>query len=100
MGKKAIQFGGGNIGRGFVAAFLHDAGYEVVIIDVMDNVINSLQNTSSYQVTEVSEQGENTKTVSNYRAINSKTHESDVVKEVTTADVVTCAVGPNVLKFI
>jgi mannitol-1-phosphate 5-dehydrogenase len=100
MGKKAIQFGGGNIGRGFVAAFLHDAGYEVVIIDVMDNVINSLQNTPSYQVTEVSEKGESTKTVSNYRAINSKTHEQDVVKEVATADVVTCAVGPNVLKFI
>ena len=100
MGKKAIQFDGGNIGRGFVAEFLHEAGYEVVFIDVMDKVITSLQNTPSYQVTEVSEEGENTKTITNYRAINSKTNESDVIKEVSTADVVTCAVGPNVLKFI
>lgn len=100
MGKKAIHFGGGNIGRGFVAEFLHTAGYEVVFIDVMDNIISALQNTKSYQVIEVSESGETTKTITNYRAINSKTHEQDVIQEIATADVVTCAVGPNVLKFI
>lgn len=100
MGKKAIQFGGGNIGRGFIAGFLHEASYEVVFIDVMDNVISALDNSSSYEITEVSEEGEVTKTVSNYRAINSKTHEQDVIKEVSTADIVTCAVGPNVLKLI
>jgi mannitol-1-phosphate 5-dehydrogenase len=100
MEKKAIHFGGGNIGRGFVAEFLHSAGFEVVFVDVMDSIINSLQNTKSYQVTEVSEEGESTKTITNYRAINSKTHESDVIKEIATAEVVTCAVGPNILKFI
>ncbi|KAJ5502440.1 Dehydrogenase multihelical [Penicillium fimorum] len=100
MEKKAIHFGGGNIGRGFVAEFLHVAGYEVVFVDVMDSVINSLQETKSYQVTEVSDEGESTKTITNYRAINSKTHESDVIKEISTASIVTCAVGPNILKFI
>lgn len=100
MGKKAIQFGGGNIGRGFVAEFLHEAGYEVVFIDVVDKIIDALKSTLSYEVTEVSEEGEKTKTITNYRAINSKTNEEDVVKEIGTADVVTCAVGPNVLKFI
>lgn len=100
MGKKAVHFGGGNIGRGFVAEFLHESGFEVVFIDVMDNIIDALKNTPSYQVTEVSEVGETTKTIHNYRAINSKKNEGDVVKEIATADVVTCAVGPNVLKFI
>ncbi|KAJ5474370.1 hypothetical protein N7475_003936 [Penicillium sp. IBT 31633x] len=100
MEKKAVHFGGGNIGRGFVAEFLHEAGYEVVFVDVMDSIITSLQNTKSYQVTEVSDEGESTKTITNYRAINSKTHESDVIKEISTAAVVTCAVGPNILKFI
>lgn len=98
--KKAVQFGGGNIGRGFIAEFLHESGYEVVFIDVMDNVISALQNSKSYEITEISEQGEFKKTISSYRAINSKTNEADVVKEVSTADIVTCAVGPNVLKFI
>ncbi|PLB37750.1 mannitol-1-phosphate 5-dehydrogenase [Aspergillus candidus] len=100
MGKKAIQFGGGNIGRGFVGEFLHAAGFEVVFVDVVDSVIEALQNASSYEVTEVSAEGESTKVITNYRAINSKTHESDVIQEIATADIVTCAVGPRVLKFI
>jgi len=29
MGLKAVHFGGGNIGRGFVAEKLHESGYEV-----------------------------------------------------------------------
>jgi len=99
-GKKSIHFGGGNIGRGFVGEFLHQAGYEVVFVDVVDPLINSLQSTPSYTVTEVGEEGSKTTTVDNYRAINSKTDEAKVVEEIATADIVTCAVGPNILKFI
>lgn len=100
MGKKAIQFGGGNIGRGFVAEFLHESGYEVVFVDVVPQVIDSLNSNKTYEVTEISEEGEKTKTITNYRALSSKTQEPEVVKEIATADVVTCAVGPNILKFI
>ncbi|OAX82005.1 mannitol-1-phosphate 5-dehydrogenase [Emergomyces africanus] len=100
MGKKAVHFGGGNIGRGFVAEFLHESGYEVVFVDVMDSVIKSLQETPSYTVTEISEEGEQKKVITNYRAINSQHNLDDVIKEISTADVVTCAVGPNILKFI
>lgn len=100
MGKKAIQFGGGNIGRGFVGEFLHQSGYEVVFVDVVQQVIDSLNTNKTYEVTEISEEGEKTKTITNYRALSSKTQEAEVVKEIATADVVTCAVGPNILKFI
>ncbi|KAI9851085.1 MAG: hypothetical protein M1838_004517 [Thelocarpon superellum] len=100
MGKKAVHFGAGNIGRGFVAEFLHRGGYEVVFADVMETIINALQSTPSYKVTEIGAEGEHTFEITNYRAINSKTHETDVIKEITTADLVTCAVGPNILKFI
>jgi mannitol-1-phosphate/altronate dehydrogenase len=44
-GKKGVHFGGGNIGRGFVAEFLHNSGFEVVFVDVMDNLIETLQKT-------------------------------------------------------
>jgi mannitol-1-phosphate 5-dehydrogenase len=98
--KKAVHFGGGNIGRGFVAEFLHNSGYEVVFVDVMDSIIDQLQNTESYTVTEIGDDGERQFTIDHYRAINSK-HELDkVVHEIATADVVTCAVGPNILKFV
>lgn len=96
----AVHFGGGNIGRGFVAEFLHFSGYEVVFLDVVDDLINNLQATKSYTVTEVGPDGEHEKKIDNYRAINSKHNEADAVKEIAEADVVTCAVGPNILKFI
>ncbi|KAH8728993.1 mannitol-1-phosphate 5-dehydrogenase [Phaeosphaeriaceae sp. PMI808] len=98
--KKAVHFGGGNIGRGFVAEFLHNAGFEVVFVDVMDSIIEALQKQSSYTVTEIGDDGEREFTIDHYRAINSK-HEMDkVIQEIASADVVTCAVGPNILKFV
>ena len=40
MTKKAVHFGAGNIGRGFVACFLHEAGYQVVFADVVDALVD------------------------------------------------------------
>jgi mannitol-1-phosphate 5-dehydrogenase len=66
----------------------------------MDSIIEQLQKNKSYKVIQVGAEGEEESEITNYRAINSKTHEADVINEIVTADVVTCSVGPNVLKFI
>ncbi|PTB41815.1 hypothetical protein M441DRAFT_139215 [Trichoderma asperellum CBS 433.97] len=100
MGKKAVHFGAGNIGRGFVACFLHNSGYEVVFADVNGDLIDKINATPSYRVIEVGSEGTSESTITNYRAINSRTHEEELVEEIRTADVVTCSVGPNILKFI
>ncbi len=99
MAKTAVHFGAGNIGRGFVAQFLHESGYEVVFADVSEELIGALQSRDSYEVIEVGE-GAQTKTVDNYRAINSKTHEADVIAEIAAADIVTTAVGARILQFV
>ncbi|KAF2805472.1 uncharacterized protein BDZ99DRAFT_466462 [Mytilinidion resinicola] len=98
--KKAVHFGGGNIGRGFVAEFLHKSGYEVVFVDVMESIIDALQANKHYTVTEIGEDGEHSFDIDHYRAINSRKEMPKVIEEIATADVVTCAVGPNVLKFV
>lgn len=98
--KKAVHFGAGNIGRGFVACFLHNSGYEVVFADVMDKVVDQLNAQNGYKVIEVGTEGTTENTITNYRAVNSKTHPDQLVDEIATADVVTCSVGPNILKFI
>ena len=54
----------------------------------MDSIIEQLQKNKSYQVIELGAEGEKTNTISNYRAINSKTHEADVIKEIEEADIV------------
>ncbi len=97
---KAVHFGGGNIGRGFIAELFHKTGYEIIFVDVVDSLIEQIQKTPSYTVTELSEEGERKFEIKNYRAINSKHDEPAVVKEISESDVVTCAVGPNILKFI
>jgi mannitol-1-phosphate 5-dehydrogenase len=96
---KAVHFGAGNIGRGFVGLVLHNAGYEVVFVDVNAELIDALAASSSYLVREVGA-GASTSTVDNYRAINSATNEADVVAEIAEADIVTTAVGPNILRFV
>ena len=96
----AIHFGGGNIGRGFVAEFHYLTGYEVVFVDVVDSLLEKLNTIKSYNVIEISDEGESVKTITNYRALSSKTQEAEVVDEISKAVLVTCAVGPNVLKFI
>ncbi|MFJ6313972.1 mannitol-1-phosphate 5-dehydrogenase [Pseudarthrobacter oxydans] len=96
---KAVHFGAGNIGRGFVGLLLHDAGYEVVFADVAEELIAQLAAANSYSVHEV---GENpaVRTVNNFRALNSTTQEAELIGEIATADIVTTAVGPHILKFV
>ncbi|QYH35371.1 mannitol-1-phosphate 5-dehydrogenase [Salinibacterium sp. M195] len=96
---KAVHFGAGNIGRGFVGLILHKAGYEIVFADVAAELIDSLAAADSYQVHEVGAEPR-TETVNNFRALNSASNEADVIAEIATADMVTTAVGPNILKFV
>jgi mannitol-1-phosphate 5-dehydrogenase len=97
--QKAVHFGAGNIGRGFVGLLLHNAGYELVFADVNAEIIDALAASDSYTVTEVGE-GATEWTVDNYRALNSATSEDAVIAEIATAAIVTTAVGPNILKFV
>ncbi|MDO7883305.1 mannitol-1-phosphate 5-dehydrogenase [Antiquaquibacter soli] len=97
--RTAVHFGAGNIGRGFVAQFLHESGYEVVFADVSEELIGALQKQPSYRVLEVGE-GAQDRVVDGYRAINSKTHEADVIAEIANAEIVTTAVGARILQFV
>lgn len=97
--KKAVHFGAGNIGRGFVGLILHDAGYELVFADVAAPLIDALAAAESYTVHEVGDGGRD-RVVDGFRALNSATQEDAVRDEIATADVVTTAVGPTILRFI
>lgn len=99
MAATAVHFGAGNIGRGFVAQFLHESGYEVVFADVSEELIGALQTQPSYRVIEVGEGGREL-VVDGYRAINSSTNEAGVIAEIAVADIVTTAVGARILRFV
>lgn len=61
---------------------------KMVFVDVMDSIIEQLQKTKEYTVTEIGGEGEKVNKITNYRAINSKTHEKDVIDEIASADLV------------
>ena len=96
---KAVHFGAGNIGRGFVGLLLHEGGYELVFSDVSAPLVAAINAASEYTVHEVGEGGTD-KTVTGFRAIDSSTDAETLVDEIATADVVTTAVGPTILKFV
>lgn len=95
----AVHFGAGNIGRGFIGLLLHEAGYDVVFSDVNTALIHLLNSTPSYRVIEAGAGGVE-KVVTGYRGIDSSADPDALVAAIASAEVVTTAVGPNVLKFV
>ncbi|MFT4213985.1 MAG: mannitol-1-phosphate 5-dehydrogenase [Microbacterium sp.] len=96
---KAVHFGAGNIGRGFVGLLLHEGGYELVFSDVAAALVDAINRADSYTVHEVGDGGTD-KIVTGFRAVNSQTDPQTLIDEIATADVVTTAVGPTVLRFV
>ena len=95
--KKAIQFGAGNIGRGFIGALLSEAGYHVVFADVNEAVINKINEDKSYTVHVMDVECSEEK-ITNISGVNSTTHK--VVEEMKDAEIITTAVGLVVLPRI
>lgn len=98
MALKAVQFGAGNIGRGFTAQLFTESGYEVVFVDVVDAVVRLINERRSYPIEIVGDNPE-TVTISNIRAVNGTDREA-VAREIADAGIVCTAVGVNVLKHV
>ena len=96
---KALHFGGGNIGRGFIGKILAEAGYEVVFADINMTVIDRLNQDHGYTVHVVGEGVDQQETVQNVRGISSG-DEAAVRAEISDATLVTTAVGPPVLEIL
>ncbi|KYG34388.1 mannitol-1-phosphate 5-dehydrogenase [Alkalihalobacillus trypoxylicola] len=99
MSKKAVHFGAGNIGRGFIGLLLARAGYEVVFVDVNEQVIHALNEKGQYTVTLAEENGQ-VEVVKGVRGLNSNSQAEQVIEEIASADLVTTAVGPAILEHI
>lgn len=96
---KAVVYGAGNIGRGFIGYLLAKSGYEVVFIDIDSELVEAINQRKSYPVRCVSE-GENTEEiVSGVSAINGLEIQQ-VAKVIAEADLLATSVGANILKYI
>ena len=88
--KKAIQFGAGNIGRGFIGGLLSNAGYHVVFADVNMTIIDRINADKKYTIyvkdVESSEQ-----IITDISGVDST--KPEVIREIKDAEIITTAVG-------
>jgi mannitol-1-phosphate 5-dehydrogenase len=95
---KAVHFGAGNIGLGFIGLLLSRSGYDVRFVDIDAERVALLNERGSYRVSIADDKAETT-VVENVSAIDGR-DSRQVAQAVADADLVTTAVGPKALAFI
>lgn len=95
---KAVMYGAGNIGRGFIGALLSQSDYEVTFIDVAEPVVKALQEDNRYPIRIVSSGVYEDMWVENVTAVNGNLPEA--AEAIADCDIMATAVGARVLKFI
>ena len=96
---KAVHFGAGSIGRGFIGDLLHESGYEVVFLDNGEEIVEQINASGSYDLLLINE-GNRTKTIGNVRAVSSVAHAKEAAEELATADIITTSVWSDNFRHI
>ena len=96
---KAVHFGAGNIGRGFIGEILHKNGFDITFVDINETLIDALNDRDSYEI-EYADDAHQRLTVSGFSGINNGKNPEAVSQAVAEADIVTTAIGPNILPYI
>jgi len=95
---KAVVFGAGNIGRGFLGQLFFQSGYQIVFVELAEDIIDRLNADRAYPIKIVGD-GQRTYLVQGARAIHAKDVEH-IIEEIKTADILATAVGVNALPAI
>lgn len=96
---KATHFGAGNIGRGFIGEILHQNGFSIDFVDINETIIDALKERNSYEIELAAAEKKHIK-VEQVTGINNQKDPEAVIASVATSDIVTTAIGPNILPFI
>lgn len=96
---KATHFGAGNIGRGFIGEILYQNGFSIDFVDINETIIDALKERNSYEIELAAAEKKHIK-VEQVTGINNQKDPEAVIASVATSDIVTTAIGPNILPFI
>lgn len=89
--KKAVHFGAGKIGRGFIAELLHDSGYEIVFVDVVDALVDLVNEKHEYSLFLIDHNFEE-KIIDHIEAFSSIKQPEQVIQAICEAEVITTSV--------
>ncbi|HHT24534.1 MAG TPA: mannitol-1-phosphate 5-dehydrogenase [Clostridiaceae bacterium] len=96
---KALHFGAGNIGRGFIGLILAQNGYQLTFSDVMKDLVELLKKDKAYQVIIADGSGKKIK-VEGFNTIYSPEETEELKKAIIETDLITMAVGPRIVPII
>lgn len=96
---RAVHFGAGNIGRGFIGQVLHDNGFQICYADTAQPLIDQLNQDGGYSVELLAEE-ETMVFIDQVQAMNSILEPEKVENEIQTAYLITTSVGANNLARI
>lgn len=96
---KAVHFGAGNIGRGFIGELLHDSGFEITFVEVGAEIVKRINKTHSYDLYIINRDYEK-KTIDKVKAYSPITHEPEIIDEIVAADIITTSVWSDNLPKI
>ena len=97
---RAIQFGAGAIGRGFIGALLLNSGYHVTFADVNEPLLAAINTYGEYTIRVLFPNGTEDDHVSESSISGYNTSSEAILLEIVNADIITTAVGPDILKFV
>ena len=97
--KKAVMYGAGNIGRGFIGQLFSQSGYQVVFLDINPLIVDRLNSDGRYPIRIIKDSSETEIYVEGVRSVNGAELEK-AAAEIAAADIMATAVGVNVLPRI
>ncbi len=100
MNPKAVIFGAGNIGRGFIGQLFSESGYEVIFVDVDKELIAALNERRQYHLQIVGAGGRQDLSIGPVQALSGNEDSAAVVEALMEARIGATAVGANALKYI
>ena len=93
---KAVHFGAGNIGRGFIGYLLSKSGYDITFVDISDFLVTNINEYKRYKVITLSDT-KSEEQVNGVKAINlNDLGELEIA--ISEADLITTSIGANNLK--
>lgn len=96
---KAVMYGAGNIGRGFIGQRFFLSGYHTTFIDVNEEVVNALNEAGKYPIFVTRGTQYVAEWVENVNAVNGK-DEAAVIGAIADCDILATALGVNILPFV
>ena len=89
--KKALVFGAGKIGQGFLGDLLHEDGYEIIFADVSDDVINEINQKNGY-ILFLTNHNYEEKIIDNVSALSLVNNQAEIIEAITEVDIIATSV--------